>query len=849
MRMTALSTLALLGTFLLASQNSAQTRAWIVDDNPTPAPDFQTLQAAVDAAAEGDTILVEAGSYPGFTITGKAVRVLAVAPGTVIIEEPVPTSVSVQGTALGQDVVLRGLTLDAELRLEQCAGSVLVEECTLEEGVDVDQSSAGVLARCEVSGGIDALDSVLAIYDTVSAGAVYEGAGLRLTNSEGFSSGGLFEGGPGLWGSPSPFSLFCDGGPGGPGIQLSNSTWRHTSSLFAGGHGGAPGYSEMPGVTCSWGPTGTPVSGSGLLDLGGPAHSLEFSSPAAEQSKATLIARGAPGEHAFVLLSVNTISQWFPPWSGQLVSGPPWITIFAGVLPPDGVQELQFTIGELAPAAEAIGATAQGLFVHPSTLGPNFVGSATSVVLIDRFLALDDCDADGEYDSVQLGAGAPDCNGNGQLDSCDLAQGLEADCNANDVPDSCELALGTGQDCNFNGIPDECDIASGLSLDLDLDGVPDECSIKVVPTQYSTIQGAINACQDGDTVLVLDGTYTGYSNESFDLDEKAITVRSQNGPAACIIDANGIGSPVRIDHAPPGAAVIGFTFRDYAMLTGPVLHAHNSRALVEDCVFEQNDMGTQIQIHGDSAGAGICKPVIRACRFLDNEISINALGGCAIEITGSVANPLIDACEFRGNLVSENGDALGGGVSVGSSASARLRNCLFVENEVISWSTPSPQSKGGGIYVSSSASVGLSGCTFAANRANLGSALHLAGGSAFVTNSIFWSAQDQHGLPASSIYLEGAAVLTLDHTTLEGGLAGGVSLGAGTPVVNLGPGLLSADPGFVAPLAGDYHLGAGSPCVDAGDPGFTPLPGELDIDGDPRLLGAWVDMGADERQP
>ena len=37
----------------------------------------------------------------------------------------------------------------------------------------------------------------------------------------------------------------------------------------------------------------------------------------------------------------------------------------------------------------------------------------------------------------------------------------------------------------------------------------------------------------------------------------------------------------------------------------------------------------------------------------------------------------------------------------------------------------------------------------------------------------------------------------------------------------------------------------GSPCLDAGDPGYVRLPGEKDIDGQPRVVGAAIDMDVD----
>ena len=64
-------------------------------------------------------------------------------------------------------------------------------------------------------------------------------------------------------------------------------------------------------------------------------------------------------------------------------------------------------------------------------------------------------------------------------------------------------------------------------------------SVIKVPEDCKTIQQAIDTAQNGDTVLVADGIYTGEGNRDIDFRGKAIVVRSENGYENCIIDCQG----------------------------------------------------------------------------------------------------------------------------------------------------------------------------------------------------------------------------------------------------------------------------------------------------------------------
>ena len=77
-----------------------------------------------------------------------------------------------------------------------------------------------------------------------------------------------------------------------------------------------------------------------------------------------------------------------------------------------------------------------------------------------------------------------------------------------------------------------------------------------VPDNYPTIQDAIDAAVDGDTVIVRAGTYV----ENIDFLGKAITVKSEQGPAATTIDGNSTNTVVTFQSGETLDSVLdGFT--------------------------------------------------------------------------------------------------------------------------------------------------------------------------------------------------------------------------------------------------------------------------------------------------
>jgi predicted outer membrane repeat protein len=336
-----------------------------------------------------------------------------------------------------------------------------------------------------------------------------------------------------------------------------------------------------------------------------------------------------------------------------------------------------------------------------------------------------------------------------------------------------------------------------------------------VPDDYSTIQGAIDASVDGDTIIVKPGTYV----ENIDFKGKAIKVMSEQGADVTVIDGNQAGSVLIFNNGENQDSILdGFTIQNgsgtiYSTYSlGGGIFCDSSSPTIKSCIITNNiAMGGSSENYGGGILLWYASPEISSCEITDNSAST---GGGGINSFGP-STSVITNC-----LILQNISSYGGGIGGGIGTDLEITNCILAGNTAI---------HGGGFRCSYDSNAMINNCTFSNNSVSgQGGAIWCGWNetsSPSIINSILWGDHDDE------IHAEGTASPTVSYSNIQGGWPGS--------------GNIDADPLFVDPTYGDYHLTYLSPCKDTGDD--TAVLEPTDFEGDPRI--AWdgtVDMGADE---
>ena len=213
-------------------------------------------------------------------------------------------------------------------------------------------------------------------------------------------------------------------------------------------------------------------------------------------------------------------------------------------------------------------------------------------------------------------------------------------------------------------------------------------------------------------------------------------------------------------------------------------------------------------------------PTIINCAFTQN--SAHWAGGLYI---GEDSSSMIINCTFIQN------SAKWGGAIWNYFGSPTLINCMFIGNSTDFGS-------GGAIYDYTHDQMTITNCLFIGNSAGSRSGgIESSYGTLNMTNCILWGNTDARGMGESAQISRDYGKLPgiINYCCIQGwtGNLGGIG--------NMGD-----DPLFVDVTIDNYHLLPDSSCIDAGDPDYIAEPDETDLDGNPRVFGGRIDMGAYE---
>ncbi len=331
------------------------------------------------------------------------------------------------------------------------------------------------------------------------------------------------------------------------------------------------------------------------------------------------------------------------------------------------------------------------------------------------------------------------------------------------------------------------------------------------------IADAVALATDGDTVLVLPGTYTCFSDEAgCEVDVSGDILVQGSGPGQTIVDGNGLG---RCFVLHPGAVVDGMTLRGGQAPFGFTAILGDGGAVlcelggtVRNCVIEDSaatGRGGGVSLLGGG--------LVEDCVIESNHSELSG-GGVACNGGGTVLRSLI-----RFNTSDEDG----GGVEL--FYGGLVRNCEISFNTAHRY--------GGGVDAWQGGSV--QSCTLVGNQALLSTPG--TGGGVY--------ANDADEIINTIIYGNFAGTPLTSDVGRSAGDSTAIDYCWGANPVPIGIENHGDDPIFVNNKSSDYRLSPNSPCIDAGWVQAWMSGGATDIDGMPRIGGGTVDVGAYERGP
>ncbi len=380
------------------------------------------------------------------------------------------------------------------------------------------------------------------------------------------------------------------------------------------------------------------------------------------------------------------------------------------------------------------------------------------------------------------------------------------------------------------------------------------------PYDFNDIQAAINYSDNGDIIVVFPGTYYPHY-EGIKFWGKAVTVTSVDPHDPYIVAATIIEPPTSdsrrwgrgfylANEEGPDSVIDGLTIRNcFYWQHGAGIGCYGSSPTISNCVITGN--------YTYDSGAGICSyggsPTISNCIITGNNSDDH---GGGIYCQGG--SPQIINCAINGNSAGN-----GAGVYLDAS-SADISNSCFTANTAAQ--------NGGAIYSHYYYSLAITNCTFTVNSAqNTGGGIFSYSPQIHLTNCILWGNTDSTGTNQSAQITYSPSPPQppqITYSCIQDDNPNDVNV----PFGGIDNGNIDDEPMFARypddggngwgddPCTpdideganddfGDLRLQKNSPCINAGVPNFFIQPSVVDMDGQPRVLGCRIDMGAYEYAP
>ncbi|MBD3178465.1 MAG: S8 family serine peptidase [Candidatus Latescibacteria bacterium] len=409
-------------------------------------------------------------------------------------------------------------------------------------------------------------------------------------------------------------------------------------------------------------------------------------------------------------------------------------------------------------------------------------------------------------------------------------------------PGSGNFTIGDGSPCTDNRSP------CGVRIGSEEIGCHTRTITLVEPDgsgDTDNIQEALNEAEDGDTIFLAPGTFTGRGNRDISTRGKSVVIESVAGADSTILDCsseqggyNGffitggetrstVIKGVTITGAAAGAiwceesspriteCVISGNSPSLGFRGGGI-YLENSGARIDHCVISENlseNSGGGISCSGSSflvehcTISGNTAPVDGGGINLKSGSSMTMndcilSGNIAEEGYGGGLNIVMSTAYISGSRITGNRTAeSGGGIFNGVNSEITLETTLVSGNH--------SDGMAGGIYAGSG--MDISGCTISLNHAPLyGSGIEIVSGpSTPIENSIIAFNTGSEGLYT----IIGDADISCSN--LFGNTAGDYG-GGGSDLTGIN-GNISLDPQFCDTLGGDWRVSTGSPCLPAGN--------------------------------